>query len=331
MPDVVDIDGHSDRLSRPRLDVVADLATSQGGPISRRQLLDLGLTKGAIDTWLRRGRLHSYLRGVYLLGHEAITLKGSMMAPVLAYAPDGVLSCQSGGHWWGFHRTSRALVDVTVPGRSKRKQDGIDLHLVRSLDPRDVTEHEGVPITTVSRTLLDLAELLPHRRLKRAVEEADRLRLFDGIAMEELLARSPGRRGLKPLRSLLADFSYDPLSRSEFEALFFDFCVEYGLPVPTMNAPILEYTVDAHWPGTSLIVELDSRAFHLNAKAFEDDRLRDAELMLSGYRVVRVTYNQLTRHPRALAQRLSRLLADPRLSLPSPRSAAPPLAPALRR
>jgi hypothetical protein len=173
--------------------------------------------------------------------------------------------------------------------------------------------------------------VLPRRRLKRAVEEADRLRLFDGIAMTELLARSPGRRGLKPLRSLLADFSYDPLSGSEFESLFFDFCVEYGLPVPTMNAPILEYRVDAHWPGTNLVVELDSRAFHLNAKAFEADRLRDAELLLAGYRVVRVTYNQLTREPRALAQRLSRLLADPRLVLPFPHSSAPSLAPALPR
>lgn len=330
MPDVVDPKSRSGAFDQPRLARAAQIATAQGGPISRKQLLELGVTGHAIGHWLRRGLLHSYFRGVYLLGHEAITLKGHMMAPVLAYAPDGVLSCQSGGHWWGFHRTSRALVDVTVPGRSKRKQEGIDLHLVRSLDPRDVTEHEGVPITTVSRTLLDLAEVLPHRRLKRAVEEADRLRLFDGIAMEELLARSPGRRGLKPLRSLLADFSYDPLSRSEFEALFFDFCVDYGLPLPTMNAPILEYTVDAHWPGTNLIVELDSRAFHLNAKAFEDDRLRDAELMLSGYRVVRVTYNQLTRQPRALAERLSRLLADPRLSLPSPHSVAPPPAPALR-
>lgn len=286
------------------------MATDQGGPISREQLKELGFGRGAIDHGLASGRLHGYFRGVYLLGHEAMTAKGRMLAPVLAYGDGAVLSHRSAGLWWGFARTSRKDVDVTIPGRSKARQDGIDLHLVRSLDARDVTEHEGVPITTVPRTILDLAEVLNPRQLKRAVEEADRLRLFDHRAAEELLRRSPGRHGLKPLRSLLADFEYDPLTRSELEARFFDFCVEYGLPVPTMNAAIEGYTVDAHWPGTNIIVELDSRAFHLNPKAFEEDRERDANLTVAGYRVVRVTYRQLTRQPATVARRLLALLAS---------------------
>jgi very-short-patch-repair endonuclease len=76
-----------------------------------------------------------------------------------------------------------------------------------------------------------------------------------------------------------------------------------------MNVPILNYTVDAHWPGTNLIVELDSRAFHLNATAFEADRIRDAELVLAGYRVIRITYRQLTREPEQVAGRFRSLLA----------------------
>jgi predicted transcriptional regulator of viral defense system len=309
MPDVVDPKSHSRSLDRPRHAAAAELATHQGGPISRDQLLALGVTRHAIGHWLRSGRLHSYYRGVYLLGHEAITDKGRLMAAVLAYGGEARLSHRAAADWWGFARTSRKDVDIMVPGRSKAGQDGIDLHLVRSLDPRDVTEHESVPITTVARTLLDLAEVVRPRQLKRAVEEADRLRLFDGAAVEELLARRPGRHGLKPLRDLLSDFVFDELSREELEALFFDFCVEYGLPVPTMNVPILNYTVDASWSGTNLVVELDSRAFHLNATAFEGDRIRDADLLLAGYRVIRITYRQLTREPEQVARRLRSLLA----------------------
>jgi uncharacterized protein DUF559 len=328
MPDVVDIRIHSGSKRQPR---PAELATEQGGPISREQLLALGVTPGAIKSWLRSGRLHCYLRNVYLLGHEAVTVKGRMLAPVLAYAPGAVLSHRSAAMWWGFSQTARSKVDVTVPGRTRRKQDGIDLHLVRTLDPLDTTEHDGVPITTVPRTLLDLAEVVPPRHLGRAVNEAERLRLFDAAAMEELVARSPGRRGLKPLRDLLSDFLPEPHLRSEFERLFREFCIDFALPVPDMNVDVLGYEVDAHWPGTNLIVELDSRAFHLNPKAFEEDRRRDAALMLAGYRVLRVTFSQLTREPNDLAMRISRLLADPQPSLPSLRSAAPRPARALPR
>jgi hypothetical protein len=241
-----------------------------------------------------------------------------MMAPTLAY--DGaVIGYRSASAWRGILTSARSKVDIIVPGRSKAGQPGIDLHQVRSLDPRDVTTHEGVPITTVARTLLDLAEVVPPRVLKRAVEETDRQGLFDGFAMEELLSRSHGRRGLKPLRVLLADFAYDPLSASELEAIFFDTCRDHGLPIPTMNAFIEGFRVDAHFPGTNLIVELDSVGFHLNRKAFEDDRERDAVLLLAGYRVIRITYQQLTKHPAAVAERLSRLLADPPHAPPSPR------------
>jgi|SRR4051794_22997347 hypothetical protein len=324
MPDVVDPTRDYGGLDRPRHSQISDLARSQRGPISRDQLLALDIGPRRIESWLRSGRLHRYFRGVYLLGHQAIADKGRLIAAVLAYGDDAVLSHRSAADWWGFVRTSRKEVDVTVPGRSKAGQDGIDLHLVRSLDPRDVTEHEGVPITTIARTLLDLAEVVRPRQLKRAVEESDRLRLFDAKAVQELLARSPGRHGLKPLRHLLSDFVYDELSRQELEALFFDFCVEAGLPAPTMNVPIFDYTVDAHWPGTNVIVELDSRAFHLNAKAFEADRIRDADLVLAGYRVIRITYRQLTREPAAVAERLRILLADPPPSQLSPRSEALP-------
>ena len=331
MSDVVDPNIDSHGQDRPRLGRVSQIATNQGGPISRDQLKELGFGRGSIDYWVACGRLHRRFRGVYLLGHEAITPKGVMMAAVLACGVQAVLSHRAASDWRGFYRSARAVVDVTVPGRSKAGQRGIDLHLVRTLDPRDVTEHEGVPITTVPRTLLDLAEVLKPRQLKRAVEEADRLELLDFKAMDELLGRSPGRHGLKPLRYLLADFEYDPLSRSEFEAAFFDFCIEYDLPQPTMNVPILGWVADAHWPGTNLVAELDGYGFHRHRAAFEADREKTAALEDAGYRVLRVTYRQLTREPATLARRIRMRLAYPRPSSPSPRSAARSRALALQR
>jgi very-short-patch-repair endonuclease len=292
--------------------VIAEIAFSQGGIISHRQLSALGLAPRTIRNWAASGRLHRRFRGVYALGHEAITAKGRVMAPVLAYGDEAVISHRSGGDWWEIAPTSRVPVDLTVPGRSKAGQDGIDLHLVRSLDPRDVTEHEGVPITTIPRTLLDLAEVVPRRRLKAAVEEADRRGLFDGNAVHELLARSPGRHGLKPLRDLLSDFVSEPLLRSELERAFWELCDSYAVARPLTNVVLLGYEVDAYWPQARLVVELDGYEYHGHRAAFEADRERDAVLLLAGYRVVRITYRQLTRKPEAVAKLLNRLLADPR-------------------
>jgi very-short-patch-repair endonuclease len=270
-----------------------------------------GLAPRTVSNWVASGRLHRRYRGVYLLGHEAITAKGRLMAATLAY-DEGVLGYRSAADWRGIFHSARAKVDIIVPGRSKRGQPGIDLHLVRSLDPRDVTIHDGVPTTTVARTLLDLAEVLPLRQLERAINEAERLRIFDGFAIQELLARSHGRRGLKALSAVLADFRPEQTLRSEMERLFWELCHDYGLPIPDMNKAIGDLTVDAHWPGTDLIVELDSVSFHLNRKAFEADRERDAVLLLAGYRVIRITYRQLTREPEAVAHRIRTLLAGPR-------------------
>jgi very-short-patch-repair endonuclease len=199
-------------------------------------------------------------------------------------------------------------VDITVPGRSRRGQDGIKLHLVRSLDPRDVTEVNGVPITTPERTLLDIAEVLPMHQLRLAIDQADRRNRFHPEKIEALLARSPGRKGLKPLSTLLSDLQAEPLLRSEIEKLFRELCAEHDLPIPITNTAVNGHEVDAYWPEQRLIVEVDSRKYHLNGKAFEDDRLRDADHLAAGDRVMRVTYRQLKWDRRGVANRLRKAL-----------------------
>jgi hypothetical protein len=272
------------------------------------QLLELGFGEGAIKYRVAIGRLHRVHVGVYAVGHTKLDWRGVLMAAVLACGPKAVLSHRSAARLWGIRANSRRDVDVTVPGRGLRRRRGIHPHAVRSLDPRDVTVIDGIPVTTLARTLLDLAEVAPKDHVIRAMTEAEIKRIIDLNALNELLARSPGRWGRKPLREILADAVIEPATREELEARFLELCREAGLPKPVINTLVEGKLVDAVWPEQKLIVELDSWAFHHHRKAFEDDRERDFALTLADYRVVRITWRQLTREPETVKARLRTLL-----------------------
>jgi very-short-patch-repair endonuclease len=272
------------------------------------QLVPLGVTRDAIRHGRRSGWLHPVHRDVYAVGHRALGLRGVHFAAVLACGPHAVLSHRSAAHLWDVRRTSRSAVDVIVPGRSRMSRKGIDVHRVRHLEPRDVTALDGIPVTTLARTLLDLAEVVPEDHVAKAMEQAERRRLLDLRALEELLDRSPGRRGQRPLRSILRDAALEPGIREELERRFARLVQEAGLSRPLFNTLVEGYEVDAYWPDAKLIVELDGYEFHRTRKSFEADRQRDATLLLAGYRVVRFTWRQLTRQPRAVIATVRRLL-----------------------
>ncbi|HEX9967335.1 MAG TPA: hypothetical protein VGB06_05270, partial [Solirubrobacterales bacterium] len=142
----------------------------------------------------------------------------------------------------------------------------------------DLVDVAGIPVTTVARTLLDLADVLNERQLEKAFEEADRLGLLRTRAVEEVCARSLGRRGLKPLRRLVEEARAPEFGRSRLEDRLLALCREYGLPAPHTNVEVLGREVDAFWPEAKLTVEADSWAFHRHRAAFEDDRARDAKM-----------------------------------------------------
>jgi very-short-patch-repair endonuclease len=210
----------------------------------------------------------------------------------------------------GIGSTAASRIDVTVVCRGRRQRPGIALHQARSLHTEERGEIEGIPVTSVARTLLDLAEVLPRRRLERVFEEADRLRLVDLPSIRRLLERSRGRHGLKPLRALLSE-SYRPMTgtRSGLERQFLRLRREVGLPPPLVNSQVVGYEVDMAWPDQRLVVELDSFAFHHTRAAFERDRARDAALQLEGYRVVRVTDRQLDDEPQEVVRTIRALLS----------------------
>lgn len=186
---------------------------------------------------------------------------------------------------------------------------GIVLH--RSpLEPTERALEAEIPVTSVPRTLLDLAEVEDETRLARAFEEADRLKLLHMSEMERVCARTKGRRGLAALRGLVARAQLPVDGRSPLENRFAEFCRRHlaHLPPPLTNVSILDREVDAYWPHRRLVVEMDSWEYHGHREAFERDRARDAAMQAAGYRVVRLTHRRLQDEPRVVAEELRRML-----------------------
>jgi very-short-patch-repair endonuclease len=304
-PDLVDLSPDMRDPGRPPR-AIAVLAKRQHGVVTHAQLRDLGLSKSAISRLVDAGRLHRLYRAVYAVGHTALTREGQLMAAVLACGSDAVLSHWSAGERWSMVPRNRSAVDVTVPRRALKGQQGLRVHQVRGLHRQDWLIRDGIPLTTPERTLLDLAEVLTDRQLRKAAQEAARQRRFNDRAIGELLDRSPGRRGQRQLRALLIDAVIEPRSRSELEDRFHHLVKDAGLERPEANAKLLGYTVDALWREQQIAVELDGFQDHGTRERFETDRERDARLQLAGFKVLRFTDRMLAREP----SRVKRTLRD---------------------
>ena len=270
--------------------------------IARRQLIRLGLTQAAIDRRVWSGRLHVIHEGVYAVGHRHIERRGRLMAATLAFPDGAVLSHRTAAEEWRMLRVTSARPNVTSAERTLHGRPDIVLHRVRSLAPERRTEVDGLPVTTVERTLLDLADAKDLTPLRRAWEGAQRERLLDVDKVIEIVENSPGRR-VKPLKALIEEATDAPDTIEELEARFADFLRERpDLPPAAHNVVIEGYVVDVHFPGTGLIIELDGERYHWHRR--EQDSERDADLQLAGYVVYRVTWGALTRRPEQVAAKI---------------------------
>jgi very-short-patch-repair endonuclease len=298
---------------------IAELAGRQAGVVARRQLLALGLSAAAIDRRVRCGRLHTLHRGVFAVGHTAIGFEGRRWAVLLRVGPSGALSDASAAHAWGL-RGPPAVIHVTVPPGGRVAPRGARLHHRRPLRGDELTRLAGLPITTAARTLLDLAAGGERERaLELAVDRAERMRLLDFADLHALLARYPRRVGTGRMRALLA--RYEPHdTRSALEELVRALCVEHGLPRPAVNVVVAGRVRDFAWADAHLVVEADSYGFHRSPASFGDDRERDVELTLAGWRTLRFTWAQVTQRPRYV---VDAIVAAIRFEFTSPRDANP--------
>jgi predicted transcriptional regulator of viral defense system len=299
------------RSGRPREAQIAELADCQYGIVARGQLKALGLSEGAIDARLTQGRLHRVHRGVYAVGHSRLGARGRWLAAVLTCGHGAVLSHRSAAALWGLGWSGAAHIDVTGSGRG---QVGIRIHRSRGLHQEDRSTRDSIPVTSLARTLLDLASSVPQRQLERALEQADRLDMLDMVEVDALLDRTSGHHGIGPLTARLADYRPTLETRSELELAFLALCREAGLPMPAVNVWVAEYEVDAFWAAEGVIVELDGYEFHRTRAAFERDRARDAALQLAGYRVLRVTARRLANEPGWVTAAIRALLHGGRVS-----------------
>jgi very-short-patch-repair endonuclease len=291
---------------------------AQHGVVGRRQLIALGLSVAAIDHRVRAARLHRIHQGVYAVGHPVLTVEGRWMAAVLAAGEGAVLSHASAASAWELRRVGAGAIHVTVPGRPGRaRRAGIRLHRSLTLEIRETTIDQGIPITSPIRTLIDLATTLKGRPLEHVLDLAEQHGLVDFAELHDTITAHPSRPGSPSLRAMLSRYTAGTtFTRSELEERFLALCDEHGLPRPNVNARIGGEEVDFVWRDARLIVEVDGYAYHRSPRAFESDRERDVTLAVAGWTVLRFTWAQLTGRPAWAAAAIRRRLATLRRHTP---------------
>jgi hypothetical protein len=285
---------------------VARLADRQWGVVTRRQLEERGLGRRAIQGWVGKGILRPIYPGVFSVGHLVLTTRARLAAALLYAGPGAALSQLTAAAWWGVVPSHPNAIHVSAV-RRVRDRPGLVIHHPRDLHP---VRHNGLPVTSVARTLRDIAAHLPFDELRRVIAEAEYRRLVDLEAVYRILGR--GRPGAAKLRRAL-DAHLPELGRtiSPLEDRFLLLCERFGIPLPEPNARLLGYRVDALWRRERVAVELDGGDAHATRAAMERDRSRDLKLRAAGFVVLRYTWRQVTSEPGAVAADLHAALTAP--------------------
>ncbi len=305
--------------SAPALDeAISELAGRQHAVAALWQLVELGLSSAAVRRRAKVARLHRIHTGVYsLVPRRLLTREGYWMAAVLACGSRAALSHRDAAALHGLRPTARTKIDVTVPGRSCREHQGLDVHRSTTLTRADVTIEKHVPCTTIARTILDLAAVLPRRPIERALDQAEAMGVFDLLALNDQLDRNPNHPGATLLRSVLGEhYVGSTLTASELEEAFLALCRRLQLPQPKLNRWIdlgkgEWIRGDFVWYEQRVIVETDGQRYHGTHQAQERDPRRDQRATVAGWRPVRTTRRQVMQRPRELEATLLALLRAP--------------------
>jgi len=302
---------------------LGELATRQHGVASTKQLLALGYSLDSISDACIGGRMYRVHQGVYAVGHRRLTWYGRCWAAVLGAEANetdevvwpAVASHGSAAYLWGLYRYVPETIDVTAPIRRRATRE-FRVHFSSILAVEDRLEREGIPVTSVPRTLLDLAIRAKPEQIERLLERAEELELLDLHAVEDVLDRAGGHRGRGRLRRALALYQPDlSFTRSRFEKTFRRRVIAAGLPTPSMNFNYAGYELDAYWPDLRFAVELDLFETHGTRAAFERDHVRQEELKLLGVEMIRITRPRFQREPEAVMRNLATFLERRRAEL----------------
>jgi predicted transcriptional regulator of viral defense system len=280
------------------------------------QLRDLGFSARCVQRRTDKSRLHRIYQAVYsLVPAELLSRDGRFMAAVLASGPGSAISHGSAGVHLDLRPSARAIINITVSSRSPRRHRGIVIHRSITLADQDIALVRNVPCTTVARTLFDLADVVHRRALERAFDRAEQLEQFDLRKINDQIARNAHRAAAPKVRALLAEhYVGSTATDSDFEDRLIPLIYAAGLPLPQTQAYIVledgepALRRDFVWPDQRVNVETDGERFHRTRQAFERDRRNDQRLASAGWRIIRITWNQLEREPDRIIATIARLL-----------------------
>ena len=268
----------------------------------------------------KRGQLHRLHRGVYGVGFRPAGENARLMAAALSCEPSGLVSHVAAGGLQGLLKLRSGLVDITLTRRSGRRRRSVRIHRPRFLGPEEQGRWNGIPCTSPSRTIIDIASKGRRWQTERAIAEAEGLGLLDVEEIERLYALHPGRPGSVAVRTLLG--TYEPVegfTRSGYERRMVRLCKRAGIAIPETNHMITTegrtYEVDCLWRAERLIIECDSHRWHDNPVTAESDALKDQALTDVGWRVHRLRWLQVVRASERAAQTVRNLLEQQRRML----------------
>lgn len=286
--------------------LASEIAARQHGVVSLGQLRRVGLSETTVRRGVARGTLHRVHRGVYAVGHPALSMEGRWLAAVLTLGGGPNVEAGSPLDYWGAavsHRSAACLwgllpvtngpAEVVVRGDAGRvRRRGVRVHRSQTLVPAAVTLRRGIPITKPGRTIADLRlaaaagrpGAISQRELRKAVRQANVL----ALPIEES--------------------DKDP-TRGDLEGDFLRLCVRRRIPPPEVNVRIGRYLVDFLWRERRFIVETDSYLHHGGKAAFQEDRGRDLALQCLGYDVLRLSEQQIAEEPAQVAKTVRQRVA----------------------
>ena len=288
----------------PVMVAVNAIAERSHGIVDHVELRRVGVSQQAISVWARTGRLHRVHEGVYsVIPLAMLGIEGRWMAAVKACGPGAVLSHESAAQLvWLIPRERRFALHVTVPDRCRRRPPSIVVHRPRSLGARDVTRRYGIPVTTIERTIFDLAFSRPESVVRDVYELADGRDKLDHGRLGTLVSDHPNRRGSRLIATLRTESSISLAAvRSWLEELLLRTCGRHGLPNPAVNVPLLGYEVDFFWRSARFVVEADGDD-HLKRTRRDRDNARDIALQRAGNLVRRYSSRDMEREREVAAE-----------------------------
>lgn len=252
--------------------IIGALAARQHGVVSGAQCLAQGMTRRQIEVRLSTGRWYAVHRGVYAVGHDALSDFGRYWAAVLACGDGAVGSHRTAASLWLLQPHHRSWPHMTAPTQ-RRQRSGIVVHETRLLRPSDSARRHGIPVTSLTRTLRDLARIAGPEETETAVRAAERIHAFDRTALNRPVPKR--------------------YTRGELEKRLLRMLRDYGLELPELNVQWHGVELDAVWWAVRLVAEIDDWDTHRDRDSFTSDRRRDRALTIASLRPIRLTYEDL--------------------------------------